>query len=204
VLYAIADTELIPSNKLITSVEAVLKSGCKLVQYRDKSNNPDKRLTEATRLLNLCDKYSASLLINDDAHLAHQISAHGVHLGQHDDDIIAVRKLLGADYIIGVTCHDSLALAEKAIAEGANYISFGRFFLSKTKPGASSAPLNILTDARKQFPNTMIVAIGGITLENANEVLAAGADIIAVCNSLFTAKDVEEQASLFFNIKKIS
>lgn len=199
-LYAITDSNLMPGEKLFTGVEAVLKSGCKLIQYRDKSSDAETRLRDATRLLALCDHHSASLIINDDIQLAHQINAHGVHLGQSDGDIKIARNLLGKDAIIGVTCHDSLALAEKAIAEGANYIAFGRFFSSNTKPNASHAPLSLLTTARKKFPNTMIAAIGGITVANGSSVLAAGADMIAVCHDLFAAENIAEQATYFFNL----
>ena len=199
-LYAITDTPLMPNEKLFTGVEAALKGGCKLVQYRDKSNNTEKRLADAMRLLNLCDDYSASLIINDDAQLAHQINAHGVHVGQRDGDVKAARELLGVDAIIGVTCHNSLELAEKAVKDGANYIAFGRFFSSHTKPFANEAPLSLLQEARKKFPHVMIAAIGGITVENAGSVLAAGADMLAVCHNLFSAENIENQAQLFFNL----
>lgn len=196
-LYAITDSQLMPGEKLFRDVEAALKGGCRFVQYRDKSNDLAKRLFEATRLLTLCNHYSAWLVINDDVKLAHQIHAHGVHLGQGDGDVREARALLGDATIIGVTCHDSLALAEQAIADGANYIAFGRFFSSHTKPDARPAPLSLLSEAREKFPRTMIAAIGGINLGNAQDVLTAGADLIAVCHSLFSASDIEAQARLF-------
>lgn len=189
-----------PNHKLLTAVEAALQGGCKFVQYREKSNNMAQRLTDAKKLLALCNGYSANLIINDDVQLAHQIQAQGVHLGQGDGDVTAARALLGAQAIIGVTCHDSLALAQKAVAEGASYIAFGRFFSSNTKPDARPAPLSLLVEARKQFPDTMIAAIGGITLENAPGVLLAGADLIAVCHSLFAADDITAQTRLFLQL----
>ncbi|GGY81136.1 thiamine-phosphate synthase [Cellvibrio zantedeschiae] len=196
-LYAITDSTLMPGEALFTGVESALKGGCMLVQYRDKSNDAAKRLHDATHLLNVCNQYNAQLIINDDVQLAHQIKAHGVHLGQGDGDVKAARTLLGEAAVIGVTCHNSLALAEKAIADGATYIAFGRFFSSNTKPDARPAPLGLLTEAKKQFPNTMIAAIGGITHENAASVTDAGANLIAVCHSLFAAQDIEAQAKLF-------
>lgn len=186
-----------PDETLFSGVQAALKGGCTFVQYRDKSNNDERRLKDASRLLNLCNQYNANLIINDDVQLAHTIHAQGVHLGQGDGDVKAARALLGSQAIIGVTCHDSLELAQKAIADGASYIAFGRFFPSNTKPGARPAPLDLLTQARVKFPNTTIAAIGGITTENAQQVLAAGADLIAVCHSLFAADDIEKQARLF-------
>jgi thiamine-phosphate pyrophosphorylase len=186
-----------PGTTLFTGVEAALKGGCKFVQYRDKSNDAKKRLEDSTKLLTLCKQYNAYLIINDDVQLAYQIKANGVHLGQGDGDVKAARKLLGDNAIIGVTCHDSLILAEKAIADGASYTAFGRFFSSNTKPDAQPAPLSLLQEAREKFPHTQIAAIGGITVENATNVLRAGANMIAVCHSLFAADDIEAQATLF-------
>lgn len=200
-LYAITDSHLMPDETLFTGVEAALKGGCKYVQYRDKSNNTEQRLNDANALLVLCNNYNANLIINDDVQLAHRVGAQGVHLGQGDGDVKAARVLLGAAAIIGVTCHDSLALAQQAIDDGATYIAFGRFFSSNTKPDARPAPLSLLTEARKKFPNTMIVAIGGITIDNAPHVLTAGADMIAVCHSLFAAKNIETQTKLFTNLQ---
>lgn len=199
-LYAITDSQLMPKDKLVAGVAAALQCGCRFVQYREKSNNISQRLADAESLLALCNSHQANLIINDDVELAYRIKAQGVHLGQGDGDIKAARARLGADAIIGVTCHDSLALAEKAIAEGASYIAFGRFFVSNTKPDARPAPLSLLVEARRQFPDTRIAAIGGITLENASSVLQAGADLIAVCHSLFAAEDVAAQTRLFLQL----
>ena len=202
-LYAVTDSQLMPNEKLFSGVEAALKGGCKLVQYRDKSDDHARRLFEAKNLLALCNQYQAQLLINDDVSLAQEVGAHGVHLGQGDTNPIAARIILGSHAIIGVTCHDSLALAQQAIKDSANYIAFGRFFSSNTKPDARPAPLSLLTEARAKFPNTMIAAIGGITTENAKSVLTAGADLIAVCQSLFAADDVTAQTRKFIELKTI-
>src|SRR4051812_5579666 len=163
-LYAITDSQLLPGDSLFSAVNSALIGGCKLVQYRNKSNDQARRFSEAKTLLSLCVKYDAKLLINDDVNLAKEAGAHGVHLGQEDTNAIAARFILGSNAIIGVTCHDSLALAEQAIKSSANYIAFGRFFSSTTKPDARPAPLKLLTDARAKFPNTTIAAIGGITI----------------------------------------
>jgi thiamine-phosphate pyrophosphorylase len=199
-LYAITDSILLPGEKLFSGVESTLKAGCRWVQYRDKSQDEQKRLYESTRLLEICNAHSASLIINDDVSLAKKISAHGVHLGQGDGDVREARKLLGSNTIIGVTCHNSLELAEKAVADGASYIAFGRFFSSNTKPEAKGASIDLLNTARKQFPDIKIVAIGGITLENAPMVLNAGADKIAVCHAVFSADDIEIQTKRFIKL----
>jgi thiamine-phosphate pyrophosphorylase len=196
-LYAITDSQLMPAEKLFLGVDAALKGGCRRVQYRDKSNNQVKRLSDALQLLALCNQYHAELIINDDVELCLAINAHGVHLGQGDGDVKAARQFLGETKIIGVTCHDSIDLAEKAVADGASYIAFGRFFSSNTKPDACPAPLDLLTQAKQRFPQIPVAAIGGITLENAPQILNAGADWIAVCHSLFSAENIEAQANLF-------
>ncbi len=200
-LYAITDSILLPGEKLFSGVESTLKAGCRWVQYRDKSQDEKKRFDESARLLKICQSYNASLIINDDAALAKKIGAHGVHLGQTDGDVQTARKLLGKDAIIGVTCHNSLELAKKAIDDGASYIAFGRFFSSNTKPDAHVADLNLLQQARQQFPSIKIVAIGGITPENAKSVQNAGADILAVCHALFSSSEITQNTELFLNFK---
>lgn len=199
-LYAITDSQLLPGEQLFSAVAAALKGGCKLVQYRDKSDDKARRLFEAKYLLSLCNEYQAQLLINDDVPLAQEIGAHGVHLGQGDTSPVAARIILGSNALIGVTCHDSLTLARQAIKNSANYIAFGRFFPSSTKPDASPAPISLLGDARREFGKTPIVAIGGITLDNGKQLLDAGADMLAVCHSLFAAEDITAQARQFIKL----
>lgn len=200
-LYAITDSQLLPGDKLFDAVAAALKGGCKLVQYRDKSNDHARRSFEAKNLLALCNQYQAQLLINDDVNLAQQVGAHGVHLGQGDTNPVAARIILGNRAIIGVTCHDSLVLAQQAIKDSANYIAFGCFFPSSTKPDALPAPISLISDARNTFGKTPIVVIGGITLDNGKQLLDAGADMLAVCHSLFAVDDVTAQARKFIELK---
>lgn len=199
-LYAITDSQLLPGEKLFSAVGAALIGGCRLVQYRDKSNDHPRRFAEAKQLRALCAQHDAQLLINDDVELAQKVGAQGVHLGQGDTSPVAARLLLGSQAIIGVTCHDSLALAEQAIKDSANYIAFGRFFPSSTKPNARPAPLGLISEARQQFPTTPIVVIGGITVENGKQLLTAGADMLAVCHSLFSADDIAAQAQQFIHL----
>lgn len=186
-----------PGKKLIAGVTAALEGGCRFIQYRDKSRDHKRRLEESSELLSLCRAYDARLIINDDLQLAKTINAHGVHLGQSDGDPRAARALLGADAVIGVTCHASLALARQAIKNGASYVAFGRFFSSNTKPDAPPAPLSLLNEARQELGDTPIVAIGGITLENAPRILTAGAIILAVSHSLFAAENIKLQTQAF-------
>jgi thiamine-phosphate pyrophosphorylase len=200
-LYAITDSQLLPGDKLFEAVAAALNGGCKLVQYRDKTTDHARRLSEAKSLLALCQRHQAQLIINDDVSLARDSGAQGVHLGQGDTSPVAARIILGSSAIIGVTCHDSLSLAEQAINNTANYIAFGRFFSSHTKPGAGHAPISLISEARQQFPNTPIVVIGGITPENGKQLLDAGADMLAVCHSLFAADDIIAQTQKLIKLK---
>ena len=197
-LYAITDSQLLDGGRLLPYVEAALKGGAKLLQYRDKSDDASRRLREAEALRDLCARYGATLLVNDDAELAARLGV-SVHLAQTDGSQAAARALLGRNAVIGGPCHASLDLAEKAIAEGASYVAFGRFFTSQTKPGASAASLELLEQAKARF-NVPLVAIGGVTLENAPELIARGADMIAVIHALFAADspaEVEQRARAF-------
>ena len=130
-LYAITDSQLL-TGKLLPFVEAALDGGLTLLQYRDKSSDDARRLREAEALRNLCERYKAHLIINDDAELAARLEV-GVHLGQTDGPLTPARALLGRKAIIGSTCHSQIELAEQAAKEGASYVAFGRFFNSSTK-----------------------------------------------------------------------
>ncbi len=198
-LYGITSRELMPGSLMTTKVRAAVVGGCGWIQYRDKSDNHRRRTQEATALRDLCHEYGAKLIINDDLDLAESIGADGIHLGQGDADAASARARLGTDAIIGVTCHASVALALTARDAGASYVAFGRFFDSATKPGASTAPLDVLTRAREQL-DIPIVAIGGISLASAAAILAAGADTLAVCAAVFDCADPEPRARAFVEI----
>ncbi|HEY7772554.1 MAG TPA: thiamine phosphate synthase [Marinagarivorans sp.] len=198
-LYAITDDHLMPGPALLAKSEAALKGGCQWLQYRSKSLlTPPERVAAATALTALCRRYGAKLIINDDVELAEITGADGVHLGQGDGDPRLARKRLGNGAIIGVTCHDQLALAQRAIDDGASYVAFGRFFPSQTKPNAQAAPFSLLNQARQL--SVPVTAIGGITLENAHRMIEAGASVIAVCHSLFAGNDVEARARNFCRV----
>ncbi|MBU1284150.1 MAG: thiamine phosphate synthase [Gammaproteobacteria bacterium] len=196
-LYAITDSELL-KGKLLPYVEAALTGGATLLQYRDKSSDDARRLREAETLRELCNRYGAALIINDDAELAARLGV-GLHLGQGDGSLSAARALLGRQAIIGGTCHAQLELAEAAAKEGASYVAFGRFFNSTTKPGAPAADVALLAAAKAKV-NLPIVAIGGVTLDNAPELIAHGASMVAVVHGLFgadSAAEVERRARAF-------
>lgn len=181
-------------EQLHLKASEAMRGGCRLIQYRDKSSNPSKRISEAGILKELCKQYSAKLIINDDINLAKQCGADGVHLGQGDGSPSQAREILGEQAIIGVTCHDSLELARQAVRDGASYIAFGRFFSSNTKPDALGAQLSLLTLAQAEF-ELPIVAIGGICRDNAALAISSGADSIAISHGLFAADDICTEAS---------
>lgn len=200
-LYGITDSTLMPtSESLYLHVSAALSAGCKIIQYRDKSSNAVLRLEQAITLTRMCHQHDAVLIINDDVQLCVQANADGVHLGQDDMTLAEARAVLGTSAIIGITCHDQLDTALNAQQAGADYVAFGRFFESKTKPSASYAPLALLRDAKKTL-TVPIVAIGGITLENTPSVLSEGADMVAVVHALFhgTPDEVSHRTRSFLH-----
>ena len=172
-LYAIADTGVL--------------GGARLIQYRDKSTDTRRREREAEVLAALCQRHSALLIINDDPQLAARVGA-GVHIGRDDADIAAARSQLGAA-LIGVSCYNRLDLARSAEAAGADYVAFGRFYSSDTKPDAVQANLVLLEAARAELA-LPVVAIGGITADNAGPLIAAGASAVAVIGDIFQADDI--------------
>lgn len=196
-LYAITDSALLADGRLLPYCEAALRGGAKVVQYRDKSNDTARRLSEARALQELCQRYAARLIINDDLALAAELGA-DLHLGQTDGSLLNARQQLGTDAIIGITCHAQLELAEQAVKQHADYIAFGRFYPSQTKPGDILATSQLLQQAQ-QFQRP-IVAIGGITLDNGAELIQHGATMLAVIQGLFAADSpaaVEQRARAF-------
>lgn len=197
-LYAITDSQLLADGRLLPYVEAALRGGARLLQYRDKSGDAARRLREAEALAELCLRHGARLIINDDLELATRLGV-GLHLGQEDGSLSAARALLGREAIIGATCHARLELAEQARRDGASYLAFGRFFNSQTKPGAPAATPELLDEARARF-RLPLVAIGGVTLDNAPGLIARGASLVAVIHALFAAPnaaEVERRAHAF-------
>lgn len=194
-LYAITNS---PRIDLLDAAQAALAGGARLLQYRDKTDDAPRRLVEARALAALCAQYAVPLIINDDVELALQCAAAGVHLGEHDGDVATARARLGNDAIIGVSCYDSLERADEAAKAGADYLAFGAFFPTVTKPGAHRARVGLLREA-KTF-GLPLVAIGGITPDNGAPLVAAGADYLAVVSALFDASDIETAARRFADL----
>ena len=191
-VYAITP-ETADTEHLLMQVEAALAGGVAAVQYRDKSDDVARRHEQASELVALCRPFGVPLIVNDDLRLADLCDAEGVHLGRDDSSLREARIILGRGKIVGASCYQSLELALAAQAAGADYVAFGSFFASPTKPVAGRAGLDLLREAAPLI-HVPLVAIGGITLANAPQLLDAGADSLAVLSALFSAPDLRASA----------
>ena len=179
--------------RLVAIVAAAVAGGAVLVQYRDKRDDHAARLAQAVALRELCHAAGVPLIVNDDVALAAESGAAGVHLGEHDGSLAVARERLGRDAIIGVSCYDDPARARQAAGEGADYVAFGAWFDSPTKPNARRAgPARLGATADLGVPR---VAIGGISRDNARIPIAAGAQFVAVISDVFDAPDPRAAAA---------
>jgi thiamine-phosphate pyrophosphorylase len=177
-------------------VDAALAGGARLVQYRNKVADPVLRLEQARGLAKLCRSYRVPLIVNDHLDLALAVDAEGLHIGAEDGSIESARKQLGPDRILGVTCYRKIENALEASRVGANYVAFGGFFASPVKGGTGGASISILGEANRRT-GLPVVAIGGITVDNAPQLIAAGADSVSVITALFGAPDIKAAARRF-------
>ena len=189
-LYAIADTLYLSEPRLVAAVGEAIAGGARVIQYRDKGADPVRRANQARALLALCRSHGVPFIVNDDVGLAATLGADGVHIGRDDPGITDARRLLGADRLIGMSCYNELGRALAAQSLGADYVAFGSFFPSPTKPQAVRAGVELLRAARAQLR----IPIGGITPENGADLLAAGADALAVIGGLFNQPDIRAAA----------
>ncbi len=173
-------------DRLLERVSAVLPAGPALLQYRNKQADAAQRRDQAGRLQDLCERAGVPLIINDDWRLAEAIGAAGVHLGEDDGDLATVRRQCPR-LILGASCYDSLERAQQAREAGADYLAFGAFFPTQTKTTTRRARPDLLAAA--EVLARPRVAIGGITADNAPALIAAGADMVAVVGSVFSAPD---------------
>lgn len=194
-LYAITP-EYSDGTRLLADVEAAFAGGCRVVQYRDKTSAMPERVTRARALRELTRRYDARLLINDDLALSFLVAADGVHLGKDDGNLMAARALLGPNRILGASCYADFAAAQAADAAGVDYVAFGAVYPSPTKPNAALASRNLFFDAKIRL-TAASCAIGGITLENAPPLIAAGTDLLAVITDLFSAPDITARAAAY-------
>jgi thiamine-phosphate pyrophosphorylase len=168
-------------------VRLALEGGIALLQYRNKTKNEG----QARAIARLAREFGVPVIINDDVELALELGADGAHLGRDDGDLREARKRLKGR-ILGSSCYSDLALARAAVQAGADYVAFGSVFSSPTKPQAVRAPLSLFRGAKPL--GIPLAAIGGITLDNAPQLIAAGADLLAVISDLFDAPDIRQRA----------
>lgn len=175
------------TRRLLEQVRAALEGGVALLQYRRKRGDA----AEARQVVALAARYGAAVIVNDDVELALAAGAAGAHLGREDGDLVAARGRLPQG-ILGASCYDRIEAAREAVRAGADYVAFGSVFASPTKPGAVRAPLALFGEAKPL--GVPLAAIGGITLGNAPQVIAAGASLLAVITDLFEAPDIASRA----------
>tara|TARA_B110000438_G_C15820776_1_gene654343 strand:+ start:218 stop:847 length:630 start_codon:yes stop_codon:yes gene_type:complete len=183
-VYAITPDTGQTTEDLLSLTEQVMKGGIKILQYRSKISDENLRVRQAKEIKTLCRDYKVPLIINDDVALAVSIDADGVHLGKSDAPCSVVRTVLEGEKIIGISCYDSVSLAQNAERDGADYVAFGSFYPSKSKPNAPLCSIETLKTA-STILNIPIVAIGGIQFENAKKLVDNGADYLAVIDQLF-------------------
>ncbi len=191
-LYGITPENIAP-DALENAVSNAVAGGMKVLQFRDKRPPNTAKAKMAIRLFSICRRGNVAFLVNDDLDLAREIGADGVHLGRNDASLESARKMLGAGKIIGVSCYNDLSRARRATSEGASYIAFGSFFSSPTKPHAVRANPALVSRVRQEI-DVPIVAVGGITVENAPHLINAGVDAVAVISDLFGAADINARA----------
>lgn len=192
-LYVITDSRLTPPPRCASMVEAAVSNGARIVQLREKDAAPEEVARLGDALLTVTRRHGALLLINDYPEVARDIGADGVHVGREDTSIEAARALLGPQAIIGASCYGEIDRAVAAERAGADYVAFGTPFPSVTKPPTGTQrpqrSLEIFRQAKERL-SVPVFAISGITLDNAPQVVAAGADGIAVVSAVFAAADV--------------
>jgi len=188
------------TNALLSAVSAAASGGMVALQWRRKHAPPDVAHRQAQALAALCRELSLVFIINDDWRLAQALDADGVHLGRDDGDLADARRALGPDKLIGRSCYDQSALAAQALTEGADYVAFGTMYPSQIKPDAVRATPDHLSAGRSLVqaygsPRPAVVAIGGITADNAAPLVAAGADSLALISGLFDSADIQATAA---------
>ncbi|MCZ6790431.1 MAG: thiamine phosphate synthase [Candidatus Dadabacteria bacterium] len=193
-LYVITDKKLIKRAGFIETVEKSIKGGARIVQLREKDTPQNEILNLGRELLKLTRRYDVPLIINDSPELAKEIGADGVHLGGDDTSIKNARAILGDEAIIGVSCYNQIERGLNAVQNGADYVAFGTPYYTPTKPEREPTSIEVLKEAVYVISQIPIFAIGGITKENASEILGTGVDGIAVITSVFGSPDPENAA----------
>ena len=196
-IYAISDDILMPENLALEYVREILECGVKFFQFRSKKAVKNEKL--ASEILNLCEKFGAKFIVNDDVKFAKKIGAKAVHLGKDDENIKEAFEILGKDAYVGVSCYNDISLAINAAKNGASYVAFGSVFASPTKPNAPKCRLEVVKEA-KQILNLPVCVIGGINETNIGSLSHAKPDLIAVISAIYKNGNIKENIK---NLQKI-
>ena len=196
-IYAISDDILMPENLALEYAREILECGVKFFQFRSKKAVKNEKL--ASEILNLCEKFGAKFIVNDDVKFAKKIGAKAVHLGKDDENIKEAFEILGKDAYVGVSCYNDINLAINAAKNGASYVAFGSVFTSLTKPNAPKCGLEVVKEA-KQILNLPICVIGGINETNIGSLSHAKPDLIAVISAIYKDGNIKENIK---NLQKI-
>lgn len=196
-IYAISDDVLMPENLALEYAREILECGVKFFQFRSKKAVKNEKL--ASEILNLCEKFGAKFIVNDDVKFAKKIGAKAVHLGKDDEGIKEAFEILGKDAYVGVSCYNDISLAINAAKNGASYVAFGSVFTSPTKPNAPKCGLEVVKEA-KQILNLPICVIGGINETNIGSLSHVKPDLIAIISAIYKDGNIKENIK---NLQKI-
>ena len=196
-IYAISDDILMPENLALEYAREILECGVKFFQFRSKKAVKNEKL--ASEILNLCEKFGAKFIVNDDVKFAKKIGAKAVHLGKDDENIKEAFEILGKDAYVGISCYNDINLAINAAKNGASYVAFGSVFTSPTKPNAPKCGLEVVKEA-KQILNLPVCVIGGINETNIGSLSHVKPDLIAVISAIYKDGDIKENIK---NLQKI-
>ena len=196
-IYAISDDILMPENLALEYVREILECGVKFFQFRSKKAVKNEKL--ASEILNLCEKFGAKFIVNDDVKFAKKIGAKAVHLGKDDEGIKEAFEILGKNAYVGVSCYNDISLAINAVKNGASYVAFGSVFTSPTKPNAPKCGLEVVKEA-KQILNLPVCVIGGINETNIGSLSHAKPDLIAIISAIYKNGNIKENIK---NLQKI-
>ena len=188
-IYAISDDVLMPENLALEYTREILECGVKFFQFRSKKAVKNEKL--ASEILNLCEKFGAKFIVNDDVKFAKKIGAKAVHLGKDDEGIKEAFEILGKDAYVGVSCYNDINLAINAAKNGASYVAFGSVFASPTKPNAPKCDLEVVRET-KQILNLPVCVIGGINETNIGSLSYANPDLIAVISAIYKDRNIKE------------
>jgi thiamine-phosphate pyrophosphorylase len=197
-LYAIIDKQVLGKSSLNQAAAIIAKGGAQIIQLRDKSSGKKAVFEEALFLKKLLAKAKTIFIVNDHADIAKAVNSDGVHLGQDDLPVEVVRRFLGQDKIIGLSCHN-IKQAVEAQDRGADYIAIGPIFSTSTKPNAKAVGLDLIRQCQKMI-KVPFFAIGGINEANIESVLSCAGKRIAVCQAICLAADMQAATRKFYNL----